>query len=583
MFSKYYQSELTYLRELGREFALANPTTASMLAERGGDPDVERLLEGFAFLTARIRERIDDDIPEVVHSLTELLMPQYLRTIPSCSIVEFTPISGALRGRHRIQRGSEIASVPVEGTSCRFRTSADVDLLPLSLQDVQLDQASPTAPVIRVQCQTTEQGRALVFSPEGIRFYIHGEPAVASMLMLWLLRYCRSIQVRGLTSKGKTIKIDPSGIQPAGLDASQALLPWPKLAPNGYRLIQEYFTLPSKFLFFDVKGLEAAAAVGDDRFELAFQFERPPALPARIGKEIFRLNCTPVINLFAIDSDPLRRDLSTYEYMVRAAEIDPHHMEIYSIESVTGLQAGRAERRIYRPFFDFSHASESTSDATFYRVRRAPSPIDDGIDTFLSLSTPRDVAPGAVEETISVELVCTNRSAPGQLRVGDISVPTPGSPTVARFKNIAPVTKPVRPPFGSSLHWRLLSHLAVNQRSLADPTVLRSALDLYNFQGVVDRQAGRANRLRTEAIRAVKLRAVERHIHGVPIRGIGTTLELDEANFSGEGDVFLFGSVLDELFANHVSLNSFNELVLKLQPSQAEYAWPAKNGRQAIL
>jgi len=583
VFSKYYQSELAYLRELGREFALANPATAGLLAERSGDPDVERLLEGFAFLTARIRERIDDDVPEIIHALSDLLFPHYLRTIPACSIIEFTPISGALKGRHKIPRGSEIASTPVEGTACRFRTTSDVDLLPLTIQDVQHDQTSAKSPVIRTHFQTTEQGRAVVFQPDGIRLFIHGEPATTAMVFLWLSRYCRGITVKGSSGKGRAIRLPQTAIHAVGFDPNHALLPWPRFSADGYRLLQEYFTLPAKFLFVDIRGLEAAVSAAEERFEIAFQFDNPPNLPSRIGKDIFKLNCAPIINLFNVDADPIRRDSVSHEYLMRAAEIDPHHMEIYSVEGVSGLQAGKTERKIYKPFFDFSHADDPAGETSYYRIRRALSPIDDGIDTYLSLTTPRNVAPSFIEETLSIDLVCTNRSAPGQLRVGDISVPTPGSPTVARFKNIVPVTKPIRPPFGQGLHWRLVSHLAVSQRSLSDAAVLRAALDLYNFQAIADRQAGRANRLRVEAIRNIQAKPVERLLQGAPVRGLGLHLEIDEANFAGEGDVLLLAAVLDELFANHASINSFSELTVKLQPSQAEYAWPAKNGRQPIL
>jgi type VI secretion system protein ImpG len=583
VFSKYYQSELTYLRELGREFALANPATASMLAERGGDPDVERLLEGFAFLTARIRERMEDDVPEIVHTLTDLLLPHFLRTIPVTSIVEFLPIPGTLRGRHRIARGTELASVPVEGTACRFRTTADVDLLPLTLQDAVFDTSIASSPAIRIQLQTTEQGRSVVFQPDGIRFFIQGDLALAAMLLLWMTRYCKSVTIRGASGRGGAIKLPASNIQLVGFNPDCALLPWPTFAPEGYRLLQEYFTLPSKFFFFDVRGLDAALSASEDRFEMVFQFERPPQLPARVGKEVFRLNCAPVINLFRADADPIRRDPTVYEHLVRASEIDPRHMEVYSVDNVTGLQAGRAERKEYRPFFAFSHAGDLAGDSGYYHVRRARSPIDDGVDLYLSIHTPRDVAPAMTEETLSIDLTCTNRSAAGQLRVGEISVPAPGSPTVAKFKNIVAATRPVRPPFGASLHWRLLSHLAINQRSLADAQVLRAALDLYNFQGVVDRQLGRANRLRTESIRNVAINPVERLFHGIPVRGVGTTIEIEEANFAGEGDVYLFGAVLDELLSAHASVNSFSELTIKLQPSQAEYAWRAKNGRQPIL
>ena len=119
MFSRYYQSELTYLRELGKEFAAANPSLAGLFAERGGDPDVERLLEGFAFLASRIRERIDDAVPEVIDAVTQLVVPQLSRPIPACSIVEFQPNYSALRGIHRIERDTELGTVQVRGTQCR--------------------------------------------------------------------------------------------------------------------------------------------------------------------------------------------------------------------------------------------------------------------------------------------------------------------------------------------------------------------------------------------------------------------------------------------------------------------------------
>jgi type VI secretion system protein ImpG len=179
--------------------------------------------------------------------------------------------------------------------------------------------------------------------------------------------------------------------------------------------------------------------------------------------------------------------------------------------------------------------------------------------------------------------MCTNRGLPSQLKVGDICVPAPGSPPFARFKNVTPVTVPVRPPFGQALHWRLISHLALNYRALADRQSLRAILDLYNFLAAVDRQAARANRLRIEGIREVRTRPVERLVKGVPVRGVGTTLELDENSFSGDGDLYLFASVIDEVLAAHAGINTFSELSVKTHPSQAEYSWKAKSGQQPIL
>ena len=580
MFSKYYQSELAYLREMGKAFGTANPALAGMLVERGGDPDVERLLEGFAFLTARIRERIDDAVPEVVHGLVDLLLPHYLRVLPSCSVVEFSPHARLLRGRSRIPAGAEVGSKPVDGTTCVFRTTRPVDLLPLTLVDTVLDQSTQLAPVLRVQFQVAEQGRSEIFQEEGFSLFIHGEPAVSATLMVWLMRHCKAILVRGAAGS-EPVRLPPSNLRAAGFSPEDQLLPWPARGPDGYRMLQEYFTLPQKFLFVEVRGLQAAAGITGQRLELAFEFERPPPLPGRVPKDILKLHCAPVVNLFSTTSDPIRVGAMGHEHLLRASGLDPEHMEVYSVDTVTGLQAGRTDRLDYRPFFDFAH---NTSDAArFFRLRRSQSPLNDGIDTFLSLGSPRDAMPSTAEETLSIDLTCTNRSLPSRLQVGDLSMPTPASPTTAKFRNIVAITKPVRPPLGSELHWRLLSHLSLNQRSLMEPGTLKALLELYNFQATADQPAARANQLRVESLRNVTGKAATRFLQGAPVRGSQVTVDVEDAGFTGLGDAFLFGCVLDELFASYVSLNAFSELSLRIQPSQLEYRWPPRNGRQPIL
>jgi type VI secretion system protein ImpG len=580
MFSKYFLSELAYLREMGRAFGLANPGVAGMLVERGADPDVERLLEGFAFLTARIRERVDDDVPEMVHVLTDLLLPHYLRPVPASTVIEFTPQVKALRGRAHIPAGAEIAARPLDGTSCIFRTTSDVDLLPLTLEEALLDKSSVTAPVLRLFFQAHEQISPEIFRPEGLRLFIHAELATSALMLLWLLRYCRGVQVNN--DFGKSVQLGPRAIHPLGFDRNFRLLPWPR-SSEGYRQLQEYFTLPEKFLFFEVRGLEAARHIATDRFELAFQFERPPPLEARVGQEMFRLYCAPAINLFSASAHPLRHSVLSHDQLLRAEGVEPRHMEVFSVDSVVGLQAGANERRNYRPFFEFAHAAGDGAEPSFYRLRRTASPIDDGIDTYLSLETPRDVMPSIEEETLSIELTCTHRSLATRLQVGDVHLPTITSPTNARFKNISPVCRPARAPLGTELHWRLLSHLAVNQQSLSDVEVLRRLLELYNFKALTDDLAARATRLRINAIRSVEVRPGTRFLEGSPLRGNRVTVALDETNFLGAGDAFLFGCILDELFASNVTLNSFNELGIRLQPSQLEYSWPPRNGSQLTL
>lgn len=579
MFSRFYQGELAFLRAMGKAYAEANPTTAGLLAERGGDPDVERLLEGCAFLAARVRERIEDSIPEMVHDLAELLLPHYLRPVPAATVVEFTPVAGALRARLRVGAGTEIASVPVEGTSCRFRTSADLDLLPVSVQDVALDQAIGANPALRIQLQTSAQALPALLQADGVRFFVHGELPFASTLLLWIARHLKEVEVRG--ARG-TVRLPLSAVRAVGSDPAFSLLPWPRFAPRGYRSLLELFALPQKFLFFEVRDLHLAQAVVDERFEIVLRTERPPELPARVARDSLRVNCVPAVNLFQTSADPVRLEALGEEHLVRAAELPPGHMEIFSVESAVGVPDGPGERHPYHPFTSFAHGTLG-KDARYYRLRRALSPVDQGLDTWITTTRAVDAGPGAGPAVLSLDVVATNRSLPAQLRIGEVSQPTPASPTLARFKNVTQVTKPIRPPLGTELHWRLVSHLAASRAPLDGPDTLRELLDLYNFQGLLDHQAGRANRLRIEGIRELQVGGARRIVQGAPVRGSRVAATLDEAHFAGPGDAWLFACALDDLLAEQVALNSFSELLVKLAPSQREYAFRARSGGRAVL
>ena len=584
MFSRYYQSELAFLREMGREFGLANPSVAGMLAERGGDPDVERLLEGFAFLTARVRERLDGGVPELVQGLCQLLLPHFLRPLPAATIVEFTPQARLLRGRTRIDRGAEVASHPVDesNTGCLFQTTANVDLLPLALQEVSEDTRVASAPMIRLSFQTTEQGRAEVLRPEGIRLFLHGELPVASTMLLWLTRYLRATWVRDSTT-GKGVRLPPTAIRAVGLGSELKLFPWPDRAPEGYRLLQEYFALPQKLLFLDVRELDHAMGVVGPQFEICFELDRPPPLGGRITRELFRLHCVPAINLFQTTAEPIAHRLVGEEHLIRAAGLHPTQMEVFSVDGVFSQRPGRGEREEIPPLMAFEHGRQKGPVAPFYQLRRAPSVLDEGYDTFLSLGMTSDGPPRFGDETLSLELTCTHRSLPTRLQISDLSLATGRSPTVARFRNITPVSKPLRPPLDRELHWRLLSHLACNFRSLAEAEALRGLLELYNFQAEADLPAGRANQRRIAAISHVEVTPIQQLLGGAPIRGCQTRLDLEDAQLAGPGDAFLFGAVIDELLAEHVTLNAFNALTVTLRPSGMELVFPPRSGRDLLL
>jgi type VI secretion system protein ImpG len=584
-FSKYYQSELTYLREMGRSFSQANPTIAGLLGERGADPDVERMLEGFAFLTGRIRERIDDAVPEIVHALTDLLLPHYLRSIPATSILEFSPQVGALRGRHIVARGTPVGAEPRRGTACVFRTTCETDLLPLAIRNIVMDLATASTPVLKVQFDCADKGLGAVFEKRGVRFFFSGEYPSASMLYLWFMRHLKQIELRGQqgTLTRVLTTLPPSLAKPVGFAPDSSLFPWPPFAPHGLLLLQEYFTLPSKFLFVDIAGLDEAAVVAEENFELWFYFDRPPALPTPVGKQSLRLHCAPVVNLWSASVHPVKKSAIEHDHLLKAGDADPEHMEVYSIDSVVGTAPGRSAPLPYQPFVAFSHAGGEGEPAAFYSISRNASPADNGIDTYFSLITPRGAASGLGEETFSIEGTFTNRFLAGELLAGQINQPVVGSPAVARFRNITEVTKPVKPPLGGELYWRLLSHLALNPSAWDDASKLRAVLELYNFQALANQAAGLANRLRTESIHDLKVTPTRRIIDGAAVQGLAVRIEVQEEKLASEGDVFLLGCILNEIFSDRTSINSFIELTLRLHASQGEYRWLPRAGNRTIV
>jgi type VI secretion system protein ImpG len=588
LFNKYYEDELAFLREMGREFANANPAMAQFLAERAADPDVERLMEGFAFLTGRLRQKLDDELPELTQSLLQMLWPHYLRPIPSMSILQFEPIAQLVREPQTIPRGTEVESVPVEGTPCRFATSYEVRLLPMSLEAAEVDRPAGTAGFLKLTFRFNQgvKPEALPLNP--LRLYLHGDPATCNALYLQLAWRLRRITVRaseaGATASAATLP--PDAVRPQGYAADQALLPYPPHAFPGYRLLQEYFSLPQKFLFLDVAGLPPPGRLGvKERFEILFEFNQAPESSLRVSADNVRLHCTPMVNLFSLQSDPIRVDHQKVEYLIRPGGVNPAHYEIFSVDKVKGWLRGTSEQREYPSFYSFrtSSGDPTASGIVYYQTRLKGSVAGPGVDTYISFATGDQKKAIPPTETVVADLTCGNRHLAASLRPGDVSRATGSSPEFARFRNIATVSKGVTPPLGGDLHWRVISSLSLNYLSLTSAEALRGLLDIYNFQALVSRQDARENELRLSGIQKVEAFPEERLYRGSPVRGRRIEIEMKEANFTGEGGMVLFAGVLDEFLALFCTLNSLVRLVVRGAQQGEIYTWSPKSGRMALV
>jgi type VI secretion system protein ImpG len=584
VFNKYYQDELSFLREMGREFSQSHPDAAPYLSEAGADPDVERLLEGFAFLSGRIRQKLDDAFPEITHSLMQLLWPHYLRPIPAMTVVQFDVLPQASKEAHDIPRGAELESVPVDGTPCHFRTVYDVRLEPVAIEGVEFRTEAP--PQLKLKFRLSE-GVQLKKTPiSKLRLFLQGEPVVTRALYLCLQARLKKVVLRAAdgAAAGKTVELAPGAVQPGGFKSEEGIFSMPLTSFEGYRLLLEYFAFPTKFLFVDLTGLEALAGLGEFRtFEAIFEMDRLPGSMPPLGAAGILLNCTPAVNLFKRDADPIRVENERTEYKLWPSGGGSANFEVYTVDAVIGLIKGTAKRREYRPFLGFAHSlSRDVDDTAYYQTRLENSVAAEGTETFISF------AAGGIEtladvETLTIDLTCTNRQLPGKLKIGDIRMATGTSPSFARFKNITKIMPSVPPPLGTDAFWRLLSHLTINYTSLARAESLRSVIGLYNFRAMVDRQAEQASRLLLDALTRVEAKPTLRLFRGEPVRGMAVTVEVSEDGFSGEGDIYLFGTLLHEFFSLYASLNSFTQLTVRGTKYGEVYTWPPKAGGRITL
>jgi type VI secretion system protein ImpG len=577
MFNRYYQDELSQLRDLGEEFSKAHPALAPMLSGPTTDPDVERLLEGVAFLTGLMRQKLDDEFPEIIHGLIQLIWPHYLRPIPSSTIIAFRP-KATLKESFTVPAGIYINSVPIEGTSCTFKTSYEIELHPLSLLEASFEQPPGKPPYIRLLFELN----ALTLSnwePHTLRFFLGGDYALASDIYLLLKYYLKKILITPV-EKGHSLNLAPEYLKPAGFAHKEAVIPYPSHAYPGYRIIQEYFILPEKFLFLDLTGWEHWQERGDGiKFEVRFELKNLPFVPPRIKKENFILFTSPAINIFPFDADPVRLDHKKTEYLVRPSGSNSEHHQVYSVDHVTGFVQGTAEEKHYTPFEAFDSKPKSGS---VYHVTRRISPIKPVFDVYLSVASRPEAGPPA-QETLSVQLTCTNGFLPERLHPGDISLPTSSTPEFVEFRNIHTPTSYALPPLGTNLLWHLLSNLSLNYLSLAKTENLKAIMELYASLDTRNRKAILANKKRIGGMVNIETKSSSRLVSGSIMRGQEIKMKMHQDHFASQGDLFLFGSVLDYFLGCYASINTYTRMIIEDVLKGDVYQWPARLGDRPLI
>jgi len=621
---KYYEKELQFIRSMGKEFAERYPGVAKRL-DLGGfecaDPYVERLLEGFAFLTARIQLKMDAEFPKFTQNLLSMIYPHYLAPLPSMTIMQFEADleGGVTETGFTLPRGTRLRSEPSKNsrTRCDFRTAHAVNLWPLQVTQADYLAAGEANNLTRSR-QKINSGISLQLSIaagfsfsslttlDKLAFYIDGGGETPSRIYELLLAHCVAIVVQpqqtNKASPAWRVELPPSALQSMGFEADQALLPYTSASFQGYRYLQEYFAFPQRFLFVELKGLQKAisrCATETETLEIAFLFkEKNDLLHSSISQDNFALNCTPAINLFPKRGDRIHVSPHSPRHHIVMDRTHPLDYEVYSLINVTGFDSSLQEQQHFQPFYSNGSANHEKKHHAFYTLHRSPRIAPSttrhthtdyiGTEVSLSLVDATEAPYSADLKQLGIQAWCTNRDLPLQItsRRGKTLFSMEDSAPVTQVRSLAGPTPP-RPPHAEGENaWRLINHLSLNYLSLLDKdeqqgaTALRELLTLYSDISRLEMQR------QIDGVLSVSSKPTIRRIPGAgPItfgRGIEITLNCKESAFEGTG-IYLLGTVLERFFAKYVSINSFTQTHLKSVERGSITQWPVRTGTRATL
>jgi len=607
----YYERELTYLRKLGAEFAQKYPKVAARLqleSSKTEDPHVERLLEGFAFLAARVHRKLDDDFPEISQTLLEMLHPQLIRPVPAMCIVDMPldPAQGRLPEGYHVPRGSTLNSRPVNGVPCSFRTVYDTTLWPMTVTAAEwtsTDRAGGGAigrdaiGAIRVELRAFDGVLLKDVAIDALRLHLAGDASVSDTLYELLLNNASPVLMRNPSKpSAPAVVLGSHAVTPVGFGPDEQMLPFPTRTFTGFNLLLELFTFPDKFRFVDVRGFGAAlrSLGATDRVELNFlitpfeRAERRQALELELSPQSFRTSAVPAVNLFEAIAEPILLTERTFEHLVIADARRRLEVDVWSVDTVKLVEDEVRESRALSPLYSHRHDVSGAGDDVFWHTSRRASAwrTDSGTEVWLGFTDLSGELRAPDADVVSLTVTCFNGDLPSRLPFGtddrgDFELLSGGP--IHRITCVVTPTKTVNPALGKTLLWRMISSLSLNHLSLTDgtPDALREILRLHNVGDTLsaERQIDGLVGVRSEPAFA---RVAAQH--GIAFaRGRQIDLEFDEEQFSG-GGMFLMASVLERFVALYASMNSFTQTNVRSRQRRRPVAsWPARAGWKSLL
>lgn len=616
----YYEQELQHLQDMGREFAEQFPKQAARLRlgkdVEVADPYVERLLEGFAFLAARVQLKLDAEFPRFTQHLVEILYPQFLAPLPSMLIAQAQPDAGdaGLLSGVTLPRGSMLrAQSPRAGlTDCRFRTAHELVMWPLELASAEYFTHASNLPLqgqdgwrkfaagLRIRLRTTGGADLRQIALQDLRLHCAAGGELGYALHELVCGHTLGVVV---SAGGRHETLQPGCVRTVGFEEDQALLPVSPRGFGGYRLLQEYFAFPSRFLFFDLAGIgDALRRLGGQEAEIVLLFSRANGVLAQsVDADSLALNCVPAINLFEQRCDRVQVGPQGRDHHVVVDRARPMDFEVIDLLEVTGHGGELARERRFAPLYAAFHHEDEERGA-YYTMQREPRLLSArqkdlrgsgprssyiGSEVFVSIVDTREAPYSADLQQLGVRALCSNRDLPLLMGTGrDDDLSLEGS---APIKGIRIVKGPSRPQSAlreSNLTWRFINQLSLNHLSLSDTDEHQGAAALREMLRLYAREGDEAAQRQIDGLRSVRTEPVVRRLpRPGPIafgRGVQIALTVDELAFQG-GSTFLLGCVLERYFGRHVSMNGFTELQVSAPSRGLIFAGRPQDGARPLL
>ena len=606
----FYNRELDHFRNHADKFATNHPKIAERLRlgpDSIEDPHVERLVEAFAYLTARIRHKLDDEFPELSASMLDILYPHYQAPIPSMSIVQFRidPDQVQITTGQEIPRFTELESEPVHSEVCRFRTTYPVLLHPLEVSqaslglppfvapDVACSAAASSLLRLSLNVQTSDL-KVADLQIKTLRFFIKAQQHAPRLYEL-ILNHTLGVAFAGSPRDPNPVLVGRECIRPVGFENDEGMLPYSPRSFVGYRLLTEYFTFPQKFLFFDVEipGGAWQASLGS-QLDLYFFFNKAiPALGRVVTADTFPLGCTPIVNLYKQRAEPIALTQTTIESQVVPDRRTPLGHEVYTVDRVVASPRV-GDSLEFQPFYSIKHArgrAATSAPRAFWHSSRRPAEVtsvlgDRGTEVFLSL-VDLDFRPSSMPDwTLEVETTCLNRDFPSDLPFGGDQPKLQlheGKSFVSKIVCLTAPTRTVRHPSRRGLLWRLVSHLSLNHLSIVDDPKGEALRELLRLYDMTDSDETR-NHI-DGIVSIASSRVVGSLRGGGPVsfcRGLEVTIEFDEERYTG-GGLFLFATILERFLSLYCTTNSFTKLIARVKGRKEELRrWPPRVGENIL-